>query len=87
MLAWNGFDYNAPKRLLKIHPKRMPRTGPFKGFWSSGTGWGDFLWTRDSVEVRVTEGRLAVDAAFVQAVITQRRPGTRASESTAGRLR
>jgi uncharacterized protein (DUF608 family) len=61
MLAWNGFDYSAPKRLLKIHPKRLPRIGPFKGFWSTGTGWGDFVWTRNSLELRVIEGRLAVD--------------------------
>ncbi len=61
VLAWNGFDYNAPKRLLKVHPKRMPRTGPFKGFWSTGTGWGDFTWTPDSVEVRVIEGSLTVE--------------------------
>ncbi len=61
VLAFTGFEYDAPKRRLKVNPKRVPRTGPFKSFWSTGTGWGDFVWTRNSIEVRVIEGRLAVD--------------------------
>jgi uncharacterized protein (DUF608 family) len=61
LLAWNGFEYSAPKRRLSVHPLRMPRVGPFKGFWSIGTGWGTFVWTRNALEVRVIEGRLAVD--------------------------
>jgi len=61
ILAFTGFEYDAPKRRLKVHPKRVPRTGPFKGFWSTGTGWGEFVWTRSSTEVRVIEGCLAVD--------------------------
>lgn len=62
LLAWNGFDYSAPKRRLSVNPRRLPRSGPFKGFWSTGTGWGDFVWTRNSLEVRVIEGHLAVDS-------------------------
>ena len=62
ILAITGFEYDAPKRRLKVHPKRLPRTGPFKAFWSTGTGWGEFVWTRNSVEVRVIEGRLDVAA-------------------------
>ncbi len=61
ILAFTGFEYDAPKRRLKVHPKRVPRTGLFKGFWSTGTGWGEFVWTRSSTEVRVIEGCLAVD--------------------------
>jgi uncharacterized protein (DUF608 family) len=58
VLAWSGFRYSgAQKHVAALPPSNAAN---FQSFWSAGTGWGVFLLTPRTFELRVDEGLLRV---------------------------
>jgi hypothetical protein len=86
LLALSGFRYHAASRELSIDPRA--RLGAFRCFWSTGTGWGSFVYDAAgrSVTVKVLHGtlpvarldaRMAAGVADVQALAGGRRLAAR----------
>lgn len=65
-----GFFYNGTEGLVEIEPALKAR--PFRGFWSTGTGWGVFELGapgRDGLpglRIEAAEGRLEIAALIVE---------------------
>jgi hypothetical protein len=57
-LALTGFRYAGPEKHVIAAP-RWP-AAKFQSFWSTGTGWGNFELTLDSLTLQVIEGSLPV---------------------------
>jgi non-lysosomal glucosylceramidase len=56
LLALSGFRYDGARAAVTAMPRINPAN--FRGFWSTGTGWGAFATTGDSLTLRVLGGNL-----------------------------
>ena len=62
LLAFSGVQYDAPTRTLGFDPVG----GDYIGFFSTGTGWGHVTIDRDSVELELLWGELALDRVLLR---------------------
>jgi uncharacterized protein (DUF608 family) len=85
LLALSGWEYDGPRRALRLAPKQTPDN--FKGFWCGPEGWG-LLAQRSEVsgqrsEVSVKSGKLAVGVLGL-AVVGNLKP-TKVTVTVAGK--
>ncbi len=59
LIAFSGFQYDAPGRALKLAPQL--ETQAFTCFFSTARGWGTFTLRQDRLEIDLEEGELAID--------------------------
>src|SRR5208282_3169303 len=60
LLAFSGFHYDGPRRNVIVAPAAA--SGPFRCFWSTATGWGEFARAANTgntaFRIRVDHGSL-----------------------------
>ncbi len=54
----SGFRYDAPRGAIAFDPKVC--RGAFRCLWSVGSGWGEFIWSGNSVQIVLHGGTLSV---------------------------
>ena len=59
LIAFSGFQYDAPGRALKLAPQL--ETQAFTCFFSTASGWGTFTLRRNRLEIDLCEGELAIN--------------------------
>jgi uncharacterized protein (DUF608 family) len=64
VLALCGWRYFAPEQRVEIRPRS--RAQVFRGFWSSGAGWGTFEKTAAGVTIKVEQGELPVASVWIE---------------------
>ena len=55
---FSGFRYDAPRGAIAFDPKVC--RGAFRCLWSVGSGWGEFIWSGDAVQIVLHGGTLSV---------------------------
>jgi len=75
LLALSGWEYDGPRRSLRVTPRHTPEN--FKGFFAGPEGWGSVRQTREGTvqrnELSVREGRLAVNEITLSATAAPER--------------
>ncbi len=56
---FSGFTFDLPKKTIGFSPIL---TGDFRSFWSLGTGWGNFIRTKNKATVEIYDGSLTLSS-------------------------
>jgi uncharacterized protein (DUF608 family) len=58
LLALSGFDYDGVSKSIGFNPVFSQEN--FNSFWSTGSGWGNYLQTTQEIELEVDYGKLII---------------------------